>query len=237
MTLTNLVDEANVHHQGAGAPSDNLDEPATKGYVLLIGVTKYLLARPPNESFATYGRNHVSFDVMFSGDRNVYPITAHDIRLLELGAADGRARGWLVDAPYVRPHREVPNNFTICCGNRAAYADPPRFPIGDPLAWLSIVTALHKETPPMPPQVNPEFFPAVGAVSLCRFQAGGIVAAAMVDATGAVFCDPASAYRGGANTHRGKGDYFEGRTAAKIDPRPGGGYVITDTADETYQYP
>lgn len=227
------VSLATVHHEGGGAPRDDLDAPGTKGYTVGIGATRYVFFRPPWESFATLNFNHVSFDVLFSGDRDVYPITANDIRLLTLAAHDARAIGYVVDNPFVRPHRESPGSSTICPGNKAAYPDPPRFPIGDPLAWLSIVTGLHKGTPPMPPSHPPEFFPPLQVVSSCSFAyAPGKVGFAMVDPTGAVFCDPPEAYKGGAN---GKA-YFAGRTAATITPLPGG-YRITATSDEHYDYP
>lgn len=232
------VDLATVHHQGSGRPTDDPGEAGTKGYTLWIGPTRYTFLRPPSESFATIRFNHVSFDVCFSGDRDVWPITAHDLALLRSAAGSARALGWLDPAPYVRPHRESPGSYTICPGNNTAYPDPARgFPNGNPLVWLSIVTALHEEAPPVAPKVAPEFFPALEIVSVCTFQASAAaLAVAMVDATGAVFCEPASAYKGGANGR----PYFAGRTAARIDARkaPGGfGYVITDTAGESYNFP
>lgn len=229
MSAVSLV---TAHHEGDGVPRDDLTAPATKGYSVGIGTTRYEIFRPPAESFATLGFNHVSWDVLYSGDRDVYPITARDLELTAAAAADARSRGWLVDAPYVRPHRESPGSNTICPGNRAAYPDPPRFPFGSALAWVGIVTANHKEAPPMPPKVAPEFFPALDIVSVCSFTDHvGRVAFAMVDASGAVFCEPAASYMGGAN---GK-SYFAGRTAARIDPvRHQRGYIITATSEETY---
>lgn len=231
--MTAPVALATVHHEGAGAPTDEA-RGAAGGYSAWIGPTRYTLLRPPSLSFATLHFNHVSFDVCFSGDRNVYPITDRELVLLRQAASDARSRGWVAAAPYVRPHRESPGSVTICPGNKCAYPDPPTFPDGDALAWVAIVTALHKETPPMPPKLAPEYFPALGIVSSCAFNlpTGGR-AFAMLDATGAVFCEPASAYQGGAN---GK-DYFAARTGARISPQPRGGYTITATSGETYNYP
>lgn len=230
------VNLATVHHEGGGAPRDDLAAPGTKGYSYGIGLTRWTFFRTPWESFATLNFNHVSLDVLFSGDRDIYPVAAHDYVMLDEIAADARRRGFIVDTPFVRPHRESPGSTTICPGNKAAYPDPPRFPFGDPLAWLSIVTGLHKGTPPMPPTVAPEFFPPLVIVSSCLFHVPGTaatVANAMLDASGAVFCDPPESYQGGAN---GK-PYAVGRTFARITPRPGGGYTLTDTVNEHYDYP
>lgn len=230
-----MVDLATVHHEGDGRPRDDLAAPGTKGYVLGIGTTRWQFFRPPWLAFATLNFNHRSFDVLFSGDRDVYPVTPTDLRLLAAGAAAGRALGWLVDSPFVRPHRESPGSLTICPGNRAAYPDPPRWPAGDPLTWVGIVTALHKEAPPVPDPnfIAPHFFPPLEIVDMCMFTHPHLgTAIAAIDPTGAVFCTPADAYLGGAN---GK-DYFAGRVAAYIRPRAGG-YTISDTHGNPYNYP
>ena len=77
--------------------------------------------------------------------------------------------------------------------------------------------------------VQPMFNPPLQIVAWCQF-AGGVAAVAP---DGAVFCEPANAYQGGAN---GK-SYFIGRQAAEIQANARGGYDITDTAGETYSYP
>lgn len=227
------VSLATVHHQGAGAPHDAPGDAANGGYTLWIGVRTYQILRAVWVSYATLHYNHTSLDVCFSGDRDNYPITPRDLELLRAGVRDCRAQGFIIDAPYVRPHRESPGSVTICPGNECAYPDPPRFPFGDALTWLAVVTAIHEEAPPMPPKVAPEFFPALEIVSACQFAThAGVEGFAMLDASGAVFCDPPSSYQGGAN---GKA-YFAGRTAAKIDPAPAG-YTITATSGEKYAYP
>lgn len=225
-----LTDLGSVHHQGAGVPSDVDGDMQSKGYCIKIGLDRYVLWRPPTEAFATYRFNHRSLDVVFSGDRNVWPITTKDLTLLRRAVSDARGRGWIVPAPYVRPHRETPMNVTICPGNNVAYPDPPRFPSGNPYVWAAIVAAFHEQEPPMPPKVAPEFFPALNIVSICAFTKGYRITdtageiynfparhgggVAMVDTAGAVFCEPAAAYSGGMN---GSPD-FVNRTAARIDP-------------------
>jgi hypothetical protein len=202
----------------------------SKGYCIKIGLARYELWRPPVEAFATYRFNHKSLDIVFSGDRDVWPITALDIGMLRMAVSNARGRGWIVPNPYVRPHRETPGNDTICPGNKTAYADPPKFPVGNPYVWAMIVAACHEGTVPVPPKVAPEFFPALDIVSVCAFTKGYRIidtaaepynfpakhggGFAMVDASGAVFCEPASAYSGGMN---GSPD-FVNRTAARIEP-------------------
>jgi hypothetical protein len=108
-------------------------------------------------------------------------------------------------------------------------------PPDSPGAWLR---ADYAALPPAPTQtggitVMPDISPPAAIVSLCAFTHPTIgPCAAAVAADGAVFCDPATAYLGGAN---GK-QFFLGRSAAKIDASPGG-YTITDTVGETYAFP
>lgn len=83
---------------------------------------------------------------------------------------------------------------------------------------------------PVEPKVPPMFNPPLSIAAWCLLPNG---AAAAVAPDGAVYCEPATAYKGGAN---GK-DYFKGRTAAKITPNTRGGYTITSTSDEKYDYP
>lgn len=85
-------------------------------------------------------------------------------------------------------------------------------------------------------KVHPDF-PEVPIVSVCTFQHPRYgTCAAGVTPLGAVYCNPSSAWTGGANGH----DYFKGRRAAKIRPAhaiPGHGeygYVITDQTGALY---
>jgi len=235
---SNLVSLATVHHEGGCAPRDDLADPGTKGYTVGIGVTRYTFFRPPSESFATLHYNHVSFDVLLSGNRNDYPVTNTDIELIAAAAREGRARGWLIDAPYVRPHRESPGSSTICPGNHTAYPDPPTFPAGDPLTWLTIVTALHKEAPAPMPATPPHYFPPLGIVDMCAFMHPTLgMSAAAIDGSGHVFCNPPEAYMGSPYDDRTglpKG-YWGHRSGARIRAAKGQpGYIIESTEHQFY---
>ena len=93
-------------------------------------------------------------------------------------------------------------------------------------------------TTPLPPtpggvMVQPEFSPPIEIVSMCVFGHPTVgLAVAAVASDGAVFCQPANAYQGGANGRQ----FFTGRSAALIGPATNG-YIITDTRGETYQFP
>lgn len=101
--------------------------------------------------------------------------------------------------------------------------------------------AAHKPKPPTAPAVPAQFSPAAAFVSWCSFvhpTLGHAVAA--VKADGAVFCEPANAYEGGA---LGK-PYFKGRRAARITAatadeahKYGAVYTITASSGEKYHYP
>lgn len=209
-----------VHHEGAGTPSDD-PRGAAGGYTYWIGATRCEHLRDVWHSYATLNFNHRSLDICLSGNRMDVAVTANDIALIRAAATDARARGYVVDAPYVRSHHDSPGSSTVCPGTHAR----------DPLTWLAIVTACHKEAPPMPPAVDPEFFPALSIVSWCQTR-DGVVG---VSADGAVFAIPPAAYHGGAN---GKA-YFAGRAAARIQPskNPQKVYEIIATSKEPYAYP
>lgn len=80
--------------------------------------------------------------------------------------------------------------------------------------------------------VAAQFNPPIPIVSWTQFRdRKGRTSVAGVNPQGAVFCMPADAYMGGANLKA----YFTGRTAARIYANPkGAGYIIEDTARETY---
>lgn len=130
------------HHEGAGAPSDNVMRFAAGGYSYGIGLHSWTRFRDPAEDYSTAGFNHVVVGVCLSGDRNVYPVTDNDILMMEQIAVDARGRGWLVVNPTVTPHREMPPpNNTICPGNNCARPLPPKFPLGNEEVWSKVVAA------------------------------------------------------------------------------------------------
>lgn len=126
------------HHQGAGAPNDNFAF-AEGGYSYGIGVNGWRLFREPATDYSTIDFNHIVVGVCLSGNREDYPVTAKDLELIREIGVDAKTRGWLVQAPVVKPHREMPGSNTICPGENAA---PPwkQYP-GNRQVWDQIVAA------------------------------------------------------------------------------------------------
>jgi hypothetical protein len=102
-------------------------------------------------------------------------------------------------------------------GNRAFYYD---IPIGGAVG------------------ISPDIQPPAPIVALCTFTHPtlGTAAAAVTD-NGAVFCDPANAYMGGPNSDPAAAWEAGSRHGVDIKANPNGaGYVIEDSAGETYTY-
>lgn len=107
-----------VHHEGAGAPSD-VARGAHGGYTYWIGATYFTHLRTVWSSFATLNFNGSSLDLCLSGNRMEYPVTDGDLNLIRNACADARARGYVVNAPTVRAHRNSPGSGTVCPGDKA----------------------------------------------------------------------------------------------------------------------
>lgn len=105
-----------IHHEGAGGPSD-VARGADGGYTYWIGATRFEWLRSADDSYATRSYNGASVDVCLSGDRHTaYPVTDGDLSLIEGALRDARARGYVIERPDVRPHRET--SSTACPGDR-----------------------------------------------------------------------------------------------------------------------
>lgn len=115
MTAIGLV---TVHHEGAGAPTD---EPrgAAGGYTYWIGPAGPDRLRSVAQSWATLHYNHVSVDVCLSGNREIYDVTPKDVASIGAAVADARGRGEVISQPIVRPHRWSPGSSTVCPGAQA----------------------------------------------------------------------------------------------------------------------
>jgi hypothetical protein len=111
------VDRVTVHHQGAGAPSDDFGY-GSEGYCAGIGATRWQMFRAPADAFATKHYNGRSFDICLSGNRNNYPVTDFDLQMISEACADARARGWLRDDAVTYPHGTL-------------HAIPPGYPPGN----------------------------------------------------------------------------------------------------------
>lgn len=109
------VSRVTIHHQGAGKPTDTPSGDSDP-YTVWIGPTRWTRIQSPYTSYATFGHNHTSYDVVLSGDRTNIPVTDTEIRLIGEAVADGRNRGEVVARPEVFPHSE--SFETACPGNK-----------------------------------------------------------------------------------------------------------------------
>lgn len=133
-----------VHHEGAGAPSD-VPRGEAGGYTYWIGDSRFECLRTVWASFATLGFNHVSLDVCLSGNRMVYPVTDKDLRLIGAACADARQRGYVVERPKVRAHKDSPGSSTVCPGTYTM----KRWPV-----VVAAVQISGAGPPPPPPKVS-----------------------------------------------------------------------------------
>jgi hypothetical protein len=111
------VELVTAHHEGAGAPSD-VARGADGGYTYWIGATTWQHLRSVWDSYGTLNYNGDSVDVCLSGNRMEHPVTDADVDLIRQAVADARARGYVIDAPTVRAHRDSPGSSTVCPGDR-----------------------------------------------------------------------------------------------------------------------
>lgn len=129
-----------VHHEGAGAPTDS-GRYAEGGYTYGIGVTYWTHFRDVWSSYATLNYNHVSLDLCLSGNRMEYPVYDKDIEIIRGAVTDARSRGYVIDAPEVRAHRNSPGSSTVCPGDHTMQR------------WADVVAACTAGGPP-PPEVS-----------------------------------------------------------------------------------
>lgn len=150
----NPVSLVTIHHEGAGTPSD-VPRGAGGGYTYWIGATQFIHLRDVWSSYATLDFNHVSLDICLSGNRMTSPVTDPDIALIHLAVNDARIRGYVVDAPQVRPHRNSPGSSTVCPGDQTM------------ARWGEIVAACLAQVAPAPP------LPELGDDDMVVIQPGG----------------------------------------------------------------
>lgn len=115
--MPNPVSLVTVHHEGVGAPTDN-PRGAHGGYTYWIGASYWSWLRSVWDSYATLNFNGESVDICLSGDRHTgYAVTDKDIQMIKGACQDARSRGYLIDAPMVRAHRNSPGSSTECPGD------------------------------------------------------------------------------------------------------------------------
>jgi hypothetical protein len=127
------------------------------------------------------------------------------------------AAGLKAGVSGITTHVEVSRAFRV-----SDHWDPgPNFPMA---RFLSLVA------PPAPVEVKPMFDPALQIVAALDCPTGGVWQLAP---DGAVYAWAGAPYLGGANGQ----SYFVGRTAARLELHPSGGYSIIATSGEVYSYP
>lgn len=101
------VNEVFIHHEGAGAPSDNTGRIAAAGYTAGIGVSKWQQFRVPTQDFSTYHHNHISAGICLTGNRDYYGITSWDYQALTVILHELVRVGQVSHTASVQPHRAV----------------------------------------------------------------------------------------------------------------------------------
>jgi hypothetical protein len=140
------VERITVHHRGGGPPA-NGTWPDSDPYCALIGPSALTIVQAPFTAWATYGFNHVSFDICFSGDRMTYPVTDNDLHLISEACGTARSRGWLAAVATTFPHGTL-------------HPPPPGYPTGSSATdcpgtlaiarWPEIVAACGAAPAPSP---------------------------------------------------------------------------------------
>ena len=135
-----------VHHEGAGAPTDNVERMGKKRYSIVIGVSKYTLRYSPERSFVTTeaGLGH-TLQLGLTGNRENHPVTDTDLNLIRAAMRAARTQGWVTDRPAVTFHGD--HEQTSCPGR---HAEARR---------ADIVAACHAVVPPPPTPPSPPASP------------------------------------------------------------------------------
>jgi hypothetical protein len=131
-----------IHHEGGGAPSNNVDRFGHGGYCYGIGTTIWKRFRAPTANWATLNFNHKDLTICLSGNRMIYPVSDHDIGLIHGAFMDCYERGEVTAVPTVRDHHDSPGSATACSGDCTR------------ARWSDVVGACRATapTPPKPPE-------------------------------------------------------------------------------------
>lgn len=157
-----------IHHEGGGSPTD-VPRGAEGGYTYWVGASYFTWLRNVWDSYATLNYNGVSLDICLSGNRMDYPLYDRDIQMISNICADARDRGYVVDNPQVRAHKNSPGSSTACPGDNTM------------ARWDEVVAACQKTASSPPSSGDPG-----GAMEIVRSKSGkGYY---VVAADGGVFC-------------------------------------------------
>jgi hypothetical protein len=117
--MPNPVTLVTVHHEGAGAPAApaNIGRCAHGGYTYGFGSGAWQRFRDVWSSYATLNFNHVSLDLVLTGNRMDHAVTDADLASIRAACADARALGYVVGNPTVRAHQNSPGSSTACPGS------------------------------------------------------------------------------------------------------------------------
>jgi hypothetical protein len=134
------VGRVTIHHEGAGAPSDNVQRFSEGGYSYAIGLTRWVRFRSPRENWATLGWNHRDLTICLSGNRMDHDVTDSDIALIHGAFMDCLERREVDPRPDVVAHRNSPGSSTVCPGDQTM------------VRWNDVVNACRASAPaPAPP--------------------------------------------------------------------------------------
>jgi N-acetylmuramoyl-L-alanine amidase len=114
--MVSPVSLVTIHHEGGGTPSD-YPRGADGGYTYWIGATYWTHLRSVWDSYATLNYNGVSLDICLSGNRMTSPLTDADLKIISGAVANARDRGYVVNTPQVRAHKNSPGSATACPGD------------------------------------------------------------------------------------------------------------------------
>jgi len=148
-----------------------------------------------------------------------YPVTDKDLQLMKEIGDDARARGWLVNNPMVRAHRNMPGSNTVCPGNLTMDR------------WEAVVNAYQKASVVVVPPVEDDVPNDKDFVDALSTSEGSWKLQ----------------YDGGVQTIRGPfyGSYFSLPATARNDPgrrfwtifaNNGPGYSLMSVKGEVYEF-
>lgn len=146
------VSRVDIHHEGGGTPSTDVERFASGGYVVGIGEGRWSIFRRAVDNWATKHFNHVDVAICFSGNRMLFPITDDDLRCVREAMAELRHRGEVVDNPDVHPHGTL---YNAPSGNLPG-SSPTQCPgILTLQRWPAIVAACQASAPVPSPAPGP----------------------------------------------------------------------------------
>jgi hypothetical protein len=222
------VDRITVHHAGDGPPTDDAWSNSDV-YCVRIGVTRFTVVQPPWTATATKGFNYVSWDIVLSGNRMIYPVTDNDLHLLTAACSYARSHGWLAVGATTFPHGTL-------------HPPPPGYPTGSSSTdcpgtltigrWPAVVSACASTPIPAPgdddvPADNDIVSAYANSEGAWELEYGGGVRTVRGPFFGSYFTLPASVRNDPARRFRA--------ICAPMDTNPRG-YALVSVKGETYNF-